>query len=332
MKDIAKDLNVSVVTVSKVLRNQGDISQATRKKVLKRAKELNYQPNWVARSLVTRRTYIIGLVVPDLMYSFFAEVAKAVGRTIRPAGYNVLISDSEEDPELEVREIDLLLARQVDGLIIGSTQRPRHTDIFKRIEERKVPYVLIDRPIPGIKANYVGVDGEQMAHAAVDHLVRQGCRQIAHIRGVGMTNAAARLKGYKDAMKRHGLKVPAGYVVEATADENSGYEGMQRLLALDPRPDGVFCFNDPLAAKAMTAVLDAGLSVPDDVAVVGAGNVHYSDLLTVPLTTIDQSTARMGEEAAKLLMELIGAKRARQPKSVLLPPKMVERRSSLRRG
>src|SRR6266478_3320513 len=122
MQDIAKGLNVSVVTVSKVLRNQGKISAATRKRVLQRAKELNYQTNWVARSLVTRRTYTIGLLLPDFTHPFFAEVAKAVAETVRPHGYHVIISYFEEDPSLERSEADSLVARQVDGLILASAQ------------------------------------------------------------------------------------------------------------------------------------------------------------------------------------------------------------------
>ena len=139
MMDIARDLKVSVVTVSKVLRNQGRISAATRKRVLRRAKELNYQMNWVARSLVTRRTYTIGLLLPEFTHPFFAEIARAVAQTVRPHGYHVIISYFEEDPELEVSEADSLLARQVDGLIIASAQPVRRLDLFQRIQGATSP-------------------------------------------------------------------------------------------------------------------------------------------------------------------------------------------------
>src|ERR1700751_5441300 len=140
MLDIAKALNVSVVTVSKVLRNQGKISVATRKRVLQRARELNYQTNWIARSLVTRRTFTIGLLLPDFRHPFFAEVAKAVAETVRPKGYHVIISYFEEDPALEATEAESLVARQVDGLIVASAQP--ENQLFERIRERKVPFVL----------------------------------------------------------------------------------------------------------------------------------------------------------------------------------------------
>src|ERR1700677_1703958 len=137
MMDIAKDLKVSVVTVSKVLRNQGRISDATRKRVLRRAKQLNYQMNWVARSLVTRRTYTIGLLLPEFTHSFFAEIARAVAHTVRPHGYHVVISSFEEDPKLEAIEADALLARQADRLIIASSQPPRRPGMFDRVRDRR---------------------------------------------------------------------------------------------------------------------------------------------------------------------------------------------------
>src|SRR5271168_3873688 len=156
MMDIAKDLKVSVVTVSKVLRNQGRISDATRKRVLRRAKQLNYQMNWVARSLVTRRTYTIGLLLPDFTHPFFAEIAKAIAETVRPRGYHVIISYFEEDPALERMEADSLLSRRVDGLILASSQFPGKLELFNQLKMRKLPFVLIDRPIDGVRASFVG--------------------------------------------------------------------------------------------------------------------------------------------------------------------------------
>lgn len=330
MKDIARDLNVSVVTVSKVLRNHSDIGPATRERVLQRVKELGYQPNWVARSLVTRRTYIIGLVVPDLMHSFFAEVAKGVGRKIRPRGYNVVISNSEEDAQLEVQEVNLLLARQIDGLILASAQKPGQSDLFDRIEEHKVPVVLIDRRISGLNLSYVGVDDEQVGLLATEHLIERGCRCIAHIRGPQISTGQGRLAGYRQALSRHSLRVPTRYVLTGDSGDSTGYEAMRRLLALDPPPDGVFCYNDPVAAGAMKAALEAGLRVPEDLAVVGAGNVHYSDLLRVPLSTVDQSSSQIGEHAAELLLDLVESKRPRRPRTILLAPKLVVRDSTNR--
>src|SRR5690349_22066071 len=200
LKDIARDLNVSVMTVSKVVRGCADVGAETRSRVLARIKELNYQPNWVARSLAARRTFIIGLIVPDLMHSFFAEIAKGVGEAIRPLGYDVVICNSEEDGTVESREVERLLARQVDGLLIASAQPPSSSELFNRIDARGVPYVLIDRRFAAAAAPYVGADDEEIGRLATSHLIERGCRRIAHIAGPPLTPGIGRLNGYRTAL------------------------------------------------------------------------------------------------------------------------------------
>jgi len=332
MMDIAKDLKVSVVTVSKVLRNQGRISDATRKRVLRRAKELHYQTNWVARSLVTRRTYTIGLLLPEFTHPFFGEIARAVAQTLRPHGYHVVISCFEEDPALEISEADSLLARRVDGLIIASSQPARCLNMFKRIQKQKVPYVLIDRPIAGLRASYVGVDNYAIGALATEHLIARGCCRIAHLRGPQIGIAAERLMGYRRALAKHGLRPNLQYVVPGGHRDDTGYEGMRKLLDINPFPDGVFCYNDPVAIGAMRAILEVEFNLPDDICLVGAGNIHYSDQVAVPLTTVDQGTCRIGALAAELLVERIASKYPMPPRKILIPPKIVERKSTRRLG
>ncbi len=331
MMDIARDLNVSVVTVSKVLRHQGRISDATRKRVLQHAKKLNYQMNWVARSLVTRRTYTIGLLLPEFAHPFFAEIARAVANGVRPHGYHVLIASFEEDPELEASEVDSLLARQVDGLIIATAQPSRQAEMFKRVAARKTPYVLIDRPVSGLRASFVGADNRAIGRMATEHLIARGYRCIAHLRGPQVGIAAERLEGYRSALKKGGLRHDENYVVDAGYTETTGYEGMKKLLVSNPQPDAVFCYNDPVAIGAMRAIREAGLRLPHDIAVVGAGNVHYNDALSVPLTSVDQGTCKIGTLAAELLLARISTNRGLRPKKILIPPRLVEREST-RRG
>jgi len=326
MTDIARDLNVSVVTVSKALRDDGKISVATRKRVLRRAKELNYQTNWIARSLATKRTYTIGLLLPDFTHPFFAEIAKTVAETVRIHGYHLIISYFEEDPEWETRETDLLLARQVDGLIIASAQLPDQLEEFERIRQRKVPYVLIDRPISGLHASFVGVDNEMIGRLATEHLIARGCSRIAHLRGPEVGIAADRLAGYRSTLSKHDLPQWPHYVVGGLSRafrEDVGYEEMRQLLRFNPIPDGVFCYNDPVAIGAMKAIREAGLNVPTDICVVGAGNVHYSDLLAVPLTTVDQGASQTGKCAAELLLEKMNSKRVMSSRKILLSPKLI---------
>jgi LacI family transcriptional regulator len=303
------------------------VGPETRSRVLARIKELNYQPNWVARSLAARRTFMIGLIVPDLMHSFFAEIAKGVSAAIRPLGYDVVICNSEEDAAVESSEVDRLLARQVDGLILASAQPPSATQVFERMEARGVPFVLIDRRFTDTHAPYVGADDEAIGRMATQHLIERGCRRIAHIAGPPLTPGVGRLKGYRDTLASAGLEMPEAYVVHAT-DDATAYEAARDLLALRPQPDAIFGYNDPTAAGAMKTILEAGIRIPDQIKVIGVGNVHYSDLLRVPLSTIDQSSTAIGQQAADILIKAIGSKRKKPPKTVMIEPTLVVREST----
>jgi LacI family transcriptional regulator len=327
LKDIARDLDVSVMTVSKVVRGCVDVGAQTRQRVLARVKELNYQPNWVARGLAGQRTFMIGLVVPGLMHSFFAEIAMGVSAAIRPFGYDVVICNSEEDCAVESSEIERLLGRQVDGLILASAQPPSATAVFERIEARGIPYVLVDRRFPPVHASYVSADDEAIGRLAANHLLERGCRVIAHIAGPPATPGAGRLQGYRQALAAAGLSAPEAYTVHATGDA-SGYDAARQLLRLSPRPDGIFGYNDPVAAGAMKAILEAGIAIPGGIKVIGAGNVHYSDLLRVPLSTVDQSSHAIGRQAAEILIKAITSKRRKPPQTVLIEPALVAREST----
>ena len=333
LKDIASDLNLSVVTISKVLRDHPDISQETRERVLKRMKELNYRPNLAARALVTGRSYIAGLVVPDLVHPFFGQVAKGLSNGLRKKGYSLVLSSSEDDPELERQEIEQLLARRVDVLIVASAQSTVET--FHRLEEQKIPYVLIDRRFDGLAANFVGVDDAAAGELATAHLIEAGCRRIAHIGGPNVSTALGRVEGFGRALQARGIGGAAGVSsrcasTETTPGDDSGYRAMQRLLALAPPPDGVFCYNDPTAMGAMKAVLEAGLRIPEDVAIAGCGNVAYADFLRVPLTSVDQQSTAIGERTARMALALLEGGTSSRTKTVLLEPRLVVRASTLR--
>jgi len=330
MKDIAQDLSVSLMTVSKALRNHTDVAEETRRRVCQRARELGYQPNLIARSLAGHPSFMIGLIVPDLMHSFFAEVAKGVDHKLVPLGYQIAVSNSSEDAETELRQIKLLVARKVDGLIIASAVPHASRSMVKLLEGHAMPYVLVDRMIPNVKANYVGVKDEQIGALATDHLIDQGCKRIAHLRGPMVSTGKGRLRGYQRALAKRGLRALPEYVVSAAHQDSTGYEAMRRLLQLTPRPDGVFCYNDPVAIGAIKAILEAGLDVPQDIAIVGAGDIHYCDMLRVPLSTVNQSSFQIGESAAELLLECMESKRPMPPKRIMFPPRLVVRESSLR--
>lgn len=331
LKDIALDLGVSAVTVSKVLLNHSDIGPETRERVLKRIKELNYQPNQNARALATGKTHLVGLIVPDLLHSFFAQLTKGISRTLRTHHYGLIMASSEENPEFEKQEIDQMLSRRVDAMIIASTQRTLQS--FARLEKQRVPYVLVDRRLEGLGANFIGTDNVKAGMLATEHLISLGCKHIAHIGGDYPSTAADRLEGFRSALAKHGTKVPAKYICRRTrlddAADATGYRAMKTLLKLDPRPDGIFCFSDPIASGAMQAVLEQGLRVPEDVAIVGCGNVLYAGSLRVPLSSVNQESEIMGEHAAKLVLDLISNKNGKvEPREIRMRPTLVVRSST----
>jgi LacI family transcriptional regulator len=338
MKDIAADLGLSIVTISKVLRDHPDISEETRDRVLQRVKELRYQPNVMARSLVTGRSYLIGLVVPDLLHPFFAEVAVSISKTIRKRGYSLIIVSCEEDSELEELEIEQMVARRLDGLIIASSRKS--TELFDRLDEQKQPFVLIDRRFDHYKANFVGTDDVMAGRLATEHLLSIGCKRIAHIRGRDNSTGADRLDGYKQALDAAGLPFQQSHVImRDTVDIDSrrqGAEAAKRILALKPRPDGIFCYNDPMAIGAIDTILGVGLAIPGDIAVIGCGNLHYDDSLRIPLSSIDQRSDSIGEHAGKMILKLVEPKTAKQKVTAatsgeeILTPKLVIRASTTR--
>jgi len=332
MKDIAQDLGVSIVTVSKALRNHPDIADATREKVLQRARELGYRPNLMARSLVTGRSSLIGLVVPDLVNPFFAEIAKYLAIELKKHKYFIIVASSDGDPEMERDEIEHLLDLRLGVLVVASSQD--HADSLRAVVAQGTPVLLLDRFFPGFASNFVGANDYKMGVLATEHLIANGFRRIAHLRGPHNNIGDQRFAGYRDTLAAHGIGLRDEYVIELqkadTEGRTIGNAAVKQLLALDPRPDAIFCYNDNSAVGAIDAVFEAKLSVPDDIAIIGCGNFHYDDLIKVPLSSVDQSTMEMGQRAAKLILSMISGNTSARPRRIVIEPKVVVRESSSR--
>jgi len=333
MKDIAQRLGVSVVTVSKALRGFPGPSAETRERVLSVAKEMNYGPNLAARALVSGQTFSIGLVIPDLSHPFFAHVAKSISAVLNARGYGLIMSSSEENPDFEKRALENLVGRSVDGILIASTQGS--AEILRWVEEQGIPYVLVDRRFEGLEANFVGVDDVRVGALATEHLIEMGCQRIAHVGGGRLSSALGRREGYEQTLAKHGLPLYQEYVLldePLNLSANGvGHMAARKLLSLDPRPDGIFCYNDPLAMGALVACLDAGMRIPEDIAIVGCGNSHYDDFLRVPLTSVDQKSEAIGKQAAELAVRLIESRKTPLAQTYLLEPELIVRKSSQRR-
>jgi LacI family transcriptional regulator len=331
MKRIAGELGVSITTVSKVLNNREDIGHATRARVLAKVAELGYQPNAVARSLTLRRTHTLGVVIPDLMHSFFVEIVAGLEAAASGRGYGLLLCSSNEDPAKERQELDMLRQRQVDGIVLGSANASGNTDLLQQIASLGIGLVMIDRDDhPDVECDRVVTDDHEVGRLATAHLISLGRRTIAHITGTPVVHARRRADGYRAAMKAAGLKVRPELVVRGGFKEADGYRSMQTLLALRPRVDAVFAANDPAAIGAMKAIWDAGLKVPDDVAVIGAGDIAMGDMLRIPLSTVSWSREEQGRAAAQLLLDRLdsNARQRRPAQRRVIPPRLVVRRSS----
>jgi LacI family transcriptional regulator len=329
LKDLAEHLNISVSTVSAALQNRDDISKATRLRVSEAVKRLGYHPNSLARGLVTRKTYVLGAIVPDLSRSFYAEVLKGIDSVTSSASYNLLVCNTEEDADREEEMLRMLLSHQVEGILLASAHGPTNTAWRKTLQKLSVPVVLIDRRLAGL--NFVGGDDNAIGFVATEHLYEQGYRRIAHIAGPStVSTAAERLSGYRRALQALGLPMDESLVIESHYhDESGGYDAMQRFLRLESRPDSVFAASDPIAIGALQAALESGLTLPADFGLIGVGNHRYGPFLKVTLSTMDQQRSQIGLLAAKLMLSLIEKERAR-PKSILISPTLVIRDSSNR--
>jgi LacI family transcriptional regulator len=329
MKRIAAELGVSVTTVSKVLNKQPDIGPATRARVLAKVEELGFRPNAVARSLSLRRTHTLGVVIPDLMHSFFVEIVAGIESVMSAHGYGLLLCSSGENPAKERSELEMLRARQVDGIVLASAHVSGNTDLLKQIAARGCALVMIDRDDhPRVRCHRVLTDDTAVGRLATTHLLDHGRRRIAHIGGPPIQHAKRREEGYLEALRARRITPDPDLIVRTGFMEADGYRAMRELLERTPRPDAVFAANDPTAIGAMKAIWEAGLRVPEDVAVVGAGDVAHGDLLRVPLTTVAWSKEEVGRRAAELLLEQIGSHRPGPFQRVIIPPTLVPRQSS----
>lgn len=326
LEDIARALKVSKMTVSRAINNHPEISVATRARILAVAQKMNYRPNQFARALTTSRSFLIGIVVPDLMHSYFSEICRGVESQARPAGYQNLICNTDEDPRKEMDEIEALLTR-TDGLIVASALTENEIKFYRQLLKDGARIVLIDRLLSGVKCSAVITDDVQVGLLATQHLIALGHKEIGHLRGTNASTSLNRFQGYDQALRDAGLRSKRDMVRECGFTEGDGYAAMKEWIGAGHLPSAVFAANDPAAIGAIAALHDAGIRVPDDVAIVGAGKIHYGDMLRVPLTTVAWSTAEMGQTAASLLLDAIDERSKVVNRKIVVKPQLVIRHS-----
>ena len=325
LADIARELGITPAAVSKALRGALDISVETRQRVAEKAREMNYHVNLTARALSSRSTKLIGVVVPTFLQSFYGDVLSAASAVLDPRDYQPIITCSNEDPETEARQIEVLLSRQPEGLLIATCQTDDRHGVFARIRGLGVPLVLFGRNIDPPVNSWVGSDNVSVGRDATQHLIRAGRRRIAHIYGPPNSTSTWRSLGYRQALEEAGLLVREDYIRGGGESDSVAEDAMRELLALNEPPDAVFCYNDAVAGACMRVIMAAGIQMPDDIALVGVGNIRFSDVMRSPLTTISQDAAGIGEIAAKSLLSYIDS--GNEPGDIHIPGELIVRES-----
>ena len=332
--DIARKLNITAATVSRALNDHPAIKDATKKLVKEAALSLQYQPNKIASSLRLGKSNIIGVIIPSAEINFFGSVVHGIEKVANEKNYNVLIYQTNELYEYEKRGVQTFLQSQVDGVLASISKDTINLDHYSEIKRRGVPLVLFDRAIDTLGVSSVVVDDYAGAYEATKHLILQGCKHIAHIAGQQHVNIFnARLKGYVDALKHHGLPVNDELIVYGKVSINSGRECMKKLLSLNVVPDAVFAVEDFTALGAMQSIKAANKHIPDEIAIVGFANEPFGEYMSPSLSTVNQQTVLMGEEAAKIFFEGLENKDVYKniPKKLILLPELICRESSAKR-
>ena len=332
--DIARELNVTPSTVSRALSNHTAISSSTKEAVRQVAKKLNYHPNRVASSLRLGRSRIVGVIIPSAEMNFFGSVVHGIEKIASENDFNVLIYQSNELEEIERKGVGTFLRSRVDGVLASISKETRDIAHFEEIKKQGVPLVLFDRVHEDLNVPAVSIDDYQGAFEATKHLIEQGCSRIAHIAGPQHVSIfRQRLNGYKEALKINGFSIDEALIIEGNLTIGSGYASMSQLLGQTNAPDGVFAVEDFSALGAMKALKEKGIYIPAEVAVIGFANEAFGEHITPSLSTIDQQTIRMGEEAAKLFFELSKDDTfyKKPPKKIVLNPVLLCRNSSLRK-
>lgn len=325
IRDVAREAGVSVSTVSRVLNDSGPVSEATRRRILEVAQRLHFTPNTTARSLSTRRTHAIGVLMPDVYGEFFAEVIRGIDQVAQQHGYHVLISGAHNEPA-EVDAAVRAIRGRVDGLILMAAELD--TELLKRNLPERVPAVLINADHDASHFDTINIDNFGGAAAMARHLLRLGHRDIAIITGPARNrDSLERVRGFASVLKEAGVTARPEWLVEGAFTEASGFRAASELLNQSPRPSVIFAANDSMAVGALSAARALGLRVPEDVAVAGFDDVPIAAYVSPPLTTVKVAITKLGSCAAERLVENIRAHNQHERKHEVQPTELVIRGS-----
>jgi DNA-binding LacI/PurR family transcriptional regulator len=304
--DIARELKISKSTVSRALTGHPNVNAKTKEMVMELAEKLDYQRNMLAISLITNKSNTIGIMVPEFTSSYFPKVVVAAQEEAARNGYNVIICQSNESYETEVANAKVMLANQVDGLIVSITKETLNYDHLKVFQRKGIPIVFFNRVCDEMIVPKVIVDDYEGAYKAVEHLIKTGKKRIAHLAGPNsLSISKKRQQGYLDALKNYGIPVDEDLIISYDLSLSKVKIYIKHLLSLPSPPDAIFAINDPTAIEAIQIIKNKGLQIPKDIAIIGFSNDYASALIEPSLSTIAQPVEEIGKTATRMLIDQI---------------------------
>lgn len=325
MADVARSAGVSVATVSHVLNGTRFVREETRQRVLQAIEQAGYIHNTLARSLATAKTRTVALALSAISNPYFMDLVHAAEVHVRQAGFMMFLADTHDRPDEELRVVQAMHQRRVDGFLLAPSPDPER-QALQYLERHRVPTVLVDR-MPSNRFDQVGTENVEATSQLVEHLAALGHRRIAFVSGLeGLATTTERVQGYRLGLDRSGLPYEARLVRTGASDVEPARDAVHRMLAATDPPSALVVANNRMTIGAMRAVRELGLRVPDDLALVAFDDFEWADLFQPRLTTIAQPTYALGAQAVRMLLERI-AEPDRAPRSVRLTPQFVHRES-----
>ncbi|WP_424002604.1 LacI family DNA-binding transcriptional regulator [Maribacter sp. IgM3_T14_3] len=330
LKDIANVLGISAAAVSKALNDDARISVKTKKAVKQVAKELNYQPNHLASALRKGKSKLVGVIVPRTNSHFFSSVVESMEGVLNKAGYNIIITQSNESFQKECNNIDTLLYLQVDGIIASMANETVDLSYYEKIKSNGIPLILFDRGENDLNVDYVGINDYDSSHMIVEHLIAQGCKRIAHIGGYRRTRIFNnRIRGYIDAIKKHDLPHDDELLIESSLTLEDGRQQIEKLLLLKNRPDAIYVASDYAALGALQVLKEKNIKVPEEIKLVGFGNEPFTSLVTPSITSVSQHSKQIGKLAAETFLSYVDKDVVKQSlNKIILDSELIIRDSS----
>jgi len=330
IKDVAKEIGVAVSTVSRAFNDKYDIKPETRNMILKKAEEMGYHPNPIAKKLQQNRTLNIGVVVPEFRNAFFPDVITGIQDVLIPKGYQVLIMQSNEDAERELSNVKTLYDNMADGIIISFSTNTHDTAYYEKLLDKGFPIVQFNRVIDKLNTSKILFDDYTWAFFATEHLILQGYKNIIHLAGPNdFSFTRLRKKGFIDALKKHHLPHDCDHIIPAGITTEDGRAAMQQIINSQKLPDAIFAITDPTAIGAILVLKENNIKIPEEIGIVGFSESRFSDIIEPSLTTVQQPTYEMGQTAARVILQQIESN-LNIPQTIILGGSFKLKKSSVR--